>query len=508
MTEPEIVDKTRITTCISILLGMLLLVVPGSYGQGTDGEAPNVLFIAVDDLRPQLGSFGEPQMVTPNIDRLAAEGVRFPRHYVQAPTCGASRYAMLLSRRLRSSRPASYGNGAFSLLAERDSTRPVALPRHFRRHGYHTVGIGKISHSPDGRRHEKTTRPGATDDPEAPLQMPNSWDEMYGPRGPWKTAWRAFFAYDGGTSRDRGKTPATESADVPDTGYPDGLMAEMAVDELRALKDRDQPFFLGVGFYKPHLPFNAPQRYWDLYDRDRMGLAPHPAPPNGAPDVSLHEGGELFGGYGGVVWDDSITNAEARKLRHGYYAATSYVDAQIGTVLDALERLGLEENTVVVLWGDHGWHLGNLGIWGKHTTYEFSLRSPLIVRAPGVTPPEGGVAREIVESVDIYPTLADVSGLPLPETVDGESLLSHLTHPTRRDGREGTAFGYWRRGKRWGTTVRTERYRLTRWASEEGGQVEFELYDHWFDPHETENVAEERPGVVQRLLERMRENGG
>jgi len=237
-----------------------------------------------------------------------------------------------------------------------------------------------------------------------------------------------------------------------------------------------------------------------------MGLAPRPTPPTGAPDVSLHGSGELVGGYGGVVWDDSITTAEARTLRHGYYAATSYVDAQVGKVLDALDRLGLTEKTIVVLWGDHGWHLGDLGMWGKHTTYEFSLRSPLVVRAPGLTPAEGAVARNVVESVDIYPTLADVSGLPVPETVDGESLRPHLTDPTRRDGEEETAFGYWRRGDWWGKTIRTDRYRLTRWTNEEKERTQIELYDHWVDPHETENVAEARSSVVQRLLERMRDD--
>jgi arylsulfatase A-like enzyme len=501
-------SKGRAT--LLLVLGLTLLpAVPRAQGQEESGasggeQPPNVLFIAVDDLRPQLESYGKPRMHTPNIDRLAAEGVRFPNHFVQAPTCGASRYAMLMSRRPHPSRPATYGNGAFSLLAERDSARPRALPHHFRHHGYHTVGIGKISHSPDGRRHEKTTRPDATDDPEAPPQMPDSWDEVYGPRGSWNTAWRAFFAYAGGMSRDRGKTPPVEAADVPDTGYPDGLTANMAVDELRERKGREQPFFMAVGFYKPHLPFNAPQRYWDRYDRNRIGLAPHPAPPTGVdPAVSGLGSGELFGGYGGVVWDDSITAAEARKLRHGYYAATSYVDAQIGTVLDALEQLDLKENTIVVLWGDHGWHLGDLSVWGKHTTHDFSLRSPLIVRAPGVTPPAGAAARTVVESVDLYPTLAELCGLPVPEAVDGESLMPFLKRPDR-PSEEAAAFGYWRSQGDWGKTVRIGRYRLTRWANDEGKRAQVELYDHRVDPNETENVADQHPAVVRRLMRRLK----
>ena len=492
---------------LAVLSFMLFLLVPfQARGQEAPGgaERPNVLFIAVDDLRPQLESYGWARMHTPAIDRLAAGGVRFMHHYVQAPTCGASRYAMLLSQRLRRARPATYDNSAFSLLATPDSSRPPALPRHFRRHGYRTVSIGKVSHSPDGRRHEKTTRPDTTDDPDAPPQMPGSWDEVQGPRGPWDTAWRAFFAYAGGGSRTRGETPATESADVPDTGYPDGLTAHLATRKLRDLKEHGQPFFLAVGFYKPHLPFNAPQQYWDRYDRSRIGLAPHPAPPEGVdPATSLHNSEELFGGYGGIARDDSITEGEARRLRHGYYAATSYMDAQVGKVLDALERLGLKEHTIVVLWADHGWHLGNLGIWGKHTLHEFALRSPLVVRAPGVTPP-GRAARAPVESLDLYPTLAELCGLPAPKTVDGMSLVPLLKRPGRPSKKSPrAAFGYWRRKGRWGKTVRTDRYRLTRWTNAAGEQVQIELYDHRQDPHETENVAAERPVVVRRLMDRL-----
>jgi arylsulfatase A-like enzyme len=499
------------------VLGLVLLgSMPAAHAQGRvettvdDDEPPNVLFIAVDDLHPQLESHGWPRMHTPNMDRLAAEGVRFTRHYVQAPTCGASRYSMLMSQRPRRARPSTYGNSAFELLDEPAEDRPPALPRHFRQNGYRTVSIGKVSHSPDGREHDKTTAPGATDDPEAPPQLPGSWDEVYGPRGPWETAWRAFFGYAGGKSRDRGKTPATESADVPDTGYPDGLTANMAVDELEELDGRDEPFFLAVGFYKPHLPFTAPQRYWDLYDRDRIGLAAHPSAPAGAdPSVSLNSSGELFGGYGGVVQDNAVTGTEeARTLRHGYYAATSYADAQVGKVLGALERLGLKENTVVVLWGDHGWHLGNLGVWGKHTLYEFSLRSPLTVRAPGAETAQPAV-RTPVESIDIYPTLAELSGLPIPETVHGTSLAPLLEAPRRATtGPDApAAFSYWRWGGRWGKTVRTARYRLMRWTDPDGTPAQIELYDHRLDPHETETVAEEHPDVVRRLTRRLNKDG-
>lgn len=266
----------HISSAAAVLMLFLL------SGCGAQPEQPlNVLFIAVDDLRPQAGSYGETYMHTPNLDRLAETGVSFMNHFVQAPTCGASRYSMLTGQRPRPSRPASYGNGAFELLPQTKPDHAVSLPHQFRRNGYRTVSIGKISHSPDGRQHEKTTDEGATDDPQAAPEMPFAWDDVYGPRGQWDTAWRAFFAYAGEKSRVRGLTPAVEAADVDDRGYPDGLIADAAQEELRDLQERGKPFFMAVGFYKPHLPFTAPQQYWDHYDADELSKAPFPSYPEG-----------------------------------------------------------------------------------------------------------------------------------------------------------------------------------------------------------------------------------
>ncbi len=291
----------------------------------------NVLFISIDDLRPQLGCYGQEQMVTPHLDRLAREGRLFNRHYVQVPTCGASRYALLTGR--YPTHRLAFGNGAFNLMPSEEPAGAVSLPHLFKKNGYHTVSIGKISHSPDGRRHGRSQGGRGDGRPEVPF----SWSEVGAPAGKWNTSWRAFFAYADGGTRIIGKTPSYERADAPDDGYPDGLIAQAAIDKLRQLKDRR--FFLAVGFYKPHLPFNAPAKYWDLYDRDKIALAPYRKPPQGVdPRVSLHKSGELTPRYSGLATPGKVTDDEARRLRHAYFACVSYIDAQVGKLLREIVR--------------------------------------------------------------------------------------------------------------------------------------------------------------------------
>lgn len=453
-----------------------------------DAAAPkyNVLFIAVDDLRPQLGCYGHEEMVTPALDKLAREGRRFNHHYVQVPTCGASRCALLTGQ--YPATPAAYENGAFSALDRTAGAAPVSLPALFRQHGYKTVSIGKITHEPDGRRRDG--------EPE----LPYAWDEVGMPHGEWKDAWAAFFGYADGTTRVVGQTPATERADVPDTAYADGLIANAAVAKLDELKDTR--FFLAVGFIKPHLPFNAPSRYWDLYDAATIPAPPNPEPPaNVDPAISLHGSREMRGNYGGLSRKGPVTPEEASHLRHAYRACVSYVDAQIGRVLAELDRLGLSESTIVVVWGDHGWHLGEHGVWGKHTLHEVALRSPLIVRLPQMHAP-GIPAEGLVESVDIFPTLAELCGLPIPDELLGESFSQLLGDP-QATGKQAV-YGFWRNGR--GHSIRTPRYRLTQWTAAEdtSNVVQSELYDHENDPNETVNVAGAHPEVVELLSQRLR----
>lgn len=472
--------------CFSIACFVCLLLA-AACPAGERKAQPNVLFIIVDDLRPQLCSYGHAQMHTPNMDRLAATGVRFSNQFVAAPTCGASRYAMLTG--YWPSKPIDLSNNAFQQLRNRQADGPESMVELFRDGGYRTVGIGKISHSPDGRVY-------GYDKPVSDIdEMPNSWDEMGVPAGEWGTGWRAFFAYADGTDRTARlqqdqPAPPTESADIEDTDYPDGLIAQAAIEKLAELKENDHPFFLAVGFFKPHLPFNAPQKYWDLYPVEKVELSPAPKAPEGVNPMAIHDGGIEAARY---THPDNWRQDEAhhRHLRRGYMASVSYIDAQIGKVLDALEAQDLADDTIVVLWGDHGWHLGDLSVWGKHTLFDWSLHSPLIIRVPG-TNNAGQAAQGVVESVDIYPTLADLCGLAPPADIHGISLLPMLEDPT--ESIKPAAFSFWNNGA---ISMRTEQYRLTRYQRE--GQAIYELYDLDADPHETRNIASEQPDLVKRL---------
>jgi iduronate 2-sulfatase len=461
-------------------------------------EKPNLLFIAIDDLRPQLGCYGESWMKTPNIDRLAASGLLFNRHYVQVTTCGASRHALLTG--LRPSVIEDYGNGPFKVHRDELAARPTeSFPHLFKQNGYRTVVVGKVSHSNSN----------SSDD------LSRSWSEVLQLKRRWGTRHNFVNAYaqierPESAPQPRNKGYAFESVQVDDKGYPDGWIAEHAVNALNDLKS--EPFCLAVGFVKPHLPFNAPTKYWDLYDPNKIPAIPFPSiPKNIDPNISLHPSFELMGQYdvpqGGLNDVDYI-----RKLRHGYCAAVSYADAQVGKVLDELDRLDLSKNTIVVLWGDHGWHLGDLGTWGKHTAYERALRSPLIVRLPEMKL-GGQVTDALVETVDIYPTLAELCNLPSPQGLGGDSfaaLLHDLDAPAPTE-----AFGYHRPWKNpnkpdpWGKTLRTDRYRFTVWTTERtgGDVVQVELYDHDVDSEESENIAGNYPALVQDMLARMGDDG-
>ena len=272
------------------------------------------------------------------------------------------------------------------------------------------------------------------------------------------------------------------------------MTAELALSKLKELKQKDKPFFLGVGFFKPHLPFTAPKKYWDLYDPKDIPLSPTPFIPENVSKESLHGSGEL-NGYKltdeAAGLDGPVSDAYARKLRHAYYASVSYIDAQIGKILDELEQLDLTENTVVVLWGDHGWHLGDHLTWGKHTIFERSLKSSLIVKTPKMNQP-GVLADGIVETVDIYPTLMQLCEIDKPTDLDGSSFTSQLNDP-KSPGKEA-AYGYFRNG----ISARTERYRLTKYFRD--AEPKIELYDHKTDPNESKNIAEENPELVNKLM--------
>ncbi len=453
----------------------------------------NVLFIAVDDLRPNLGCYGDEEVISPNIDALAKRGCMFSNHYVQVATCGASRASLLIGQVPRDQ--VGFSNGAFGpfIKLRRSGVKPdlndphgiVALPELFKLNGYTTVATGKVSHTPTA--------------------IPGVWDRDR------QFTFRSISKYPipkiaNGRYKER---LTAKMIDAPDADFIDGLIAESAIKELQILKADGQPFFLGVGFHKPHLPFYAPKKYWDLYERDKLKLAKYTETPRGCNrEISLHESFEMRGQYTQLDVPDAET--EARILQHGYNACVSFIDAQVGKVLAELDRLGLRKNTIIILWGDHGWHLGDYGTWGKHTCFEWALRSPLIVCMPGMQS-TGAVCNGLVETVDIYPTLADICGFKTPGNLDGQSLLPLLNNP-RLPGKKFTrgymAEGGWRSKKPLGYTIRTEQYRLVQWrdkkTKEPTGYVE--LYDHINDPGETVNVADNNPEVLRELIKLLEKN--
>ncbi|MEZ5302851.1 MAG: sulfatase, partial [Verrucomicrobiales bacterium] len=469
----------------------------GAPAPAPAAERPNVLLILVDDLKPALGCYGDPLAKTPNLDRFAASGLRFDAAYCNQAVCAPSRFSLMLGSHSTSS--GLYGLGSHLRKALPDA---VTLPQHFAKHGgYRTESLGKIFHIGHGN----------FGDP-ASFSVPHFKDKVVEYRDPASkpegrlTREEAMFqnqpAPPGGMNAlPRGA--AFESPDVPDDAYADGRVAAETIKRLHAAKERlakeGTPFFIAAGFARPHLPFSAPQKYWDLHDPAKFRLAPNPDLPEGAPKVAGKRGGEIRNYFPVPDKGDpaQISDAVARQLIHGYYASASYVDAQIGKVLAALDDLGLTGNTVVVLWGDHGFHLGDLGIWTKHTNYEQANRIPILIRAPGVTAP-GTATGQLAESVDLFPTLADLAGLPAPDgpqPIDGVSLAPVLRDPSRRV--RDHAFHAYPNAKL-GRAIRTERYRFVEWLGNDDPpeRAELELYDYQNDPLESKNLAAALPDVV------------
>ncbi len=439
--------------------------------QAAPEGAPNVLFIPVDDLRPQLRCFGHEQMISPGIDRLAAEGTAFLRTHCQQAVCAPSRASLLSGLRPDSTR-------VWDLHTPLHTTRPeiVTLPRHFRANGYTTASLGKVYH------HR------VKDDPEG-------WSEP-----PWSAGMPAHASPDAHRERAQARQaaraagvelmwrgPSTEALDVPDEEYPDGALTARALEDMRRLAQAPEPFFLAVGYHRPHLPFACPQRYWDMYPPESISLADNPFRPRDCPDIALHNWGELRR-YSDIPAQGDLPEDKARELIRGYYACTTFIDTQVARLLDELERLELRESTIVCLWGDHGWQLGEHGLWCKHTNFETSTHSPLLISAPGQAA-AGRPTRALCEFVDIYPTLCELCGLELPAHLEGTSLRPLMDDPERPWKR--AAFSQYPRGRVMGYSMRTDRYRYTQWREEHGAGdvVASELYDHQVDPGENVNLA-------------------
>ncbi|MEW4564166.1 sulfatase [Bremerella sp. JC770] len=451
-----------------------ILLVLFSITQLQAADRPNVLFIAVDDLRPELGCFGKPHVHSPNIDRLAAQGTVFERAYCMVPTCGASRAALMTSIRPSPDRFKTY-----LASAEKEVPNITTLNTHFKNSGYTTISNGKIFH------HASDNAKGWTEKP-------------WRPQGP---SYKLPESIAAAKTTPKGRGPAYESADVEDDFYRDGKLANKTIEDLRRLKEQDEPFFLAVGFFKPHLPFVAPKKYWDLYDPATIALPETYHRPKNAPNVAIHSSGELRA-YAGIPKQGPVSDETALNMIRGYYACVSYTDANIGKLLDELDRLNLADNTIVVLWGDHGWNLGEHTLWCKHSCFETSMHAPLVIKVPGKY--AGQKTAALTEFIDIYPSLCELCGIDTPKHCQGQSFVPLLEDPTAA----GKPFAIGRFGP--GDTIRTDKFRYTEYASRKNGVHAKMLYDHHTDPQEDTNIVQrqELQTKVEALSESLNENKG
>ena len=418
-----------------------------------DKKAPHVLFIAVDDLRPELNCYGAERSISPNIDRLAAMGTLYENAYVQVPVCGASRASLMAGMYPTEKRFTWYGTRFDKPTSNQwgksctGAPNIPDIPEWFKENGYKTFSMGKIYHY-------------ANDNEQA-------WDliDRVG----------YFKAYQ--LPENQGKSPAYESAPVEYNAYPTGIMTDKIIQQMRDAKDSDQPHFFTAGYSKPHLPFVAPEKYWDLYDAEDLSLpSNYTFFPKDAPLSANSDWGELRNMYDDVPSEGPVSDAMALKLIHGYLACVSYTDDMIGKLLDELESLEMLDDTIIILWGDHGFQLGDHTLWCKHTLFETSMHAPLIISAPGYE--AGQRVNSLAEMVDIYPTLCELAGLELPTHLQGKSLVPTMEDPDTTHKK--AIYGRYHAGE----TVRTERFQYSEWSN--GDRM---LYDHEKDPNEDINVV-------------------
>ncbi len=437
----------------------------------------NVLFIIADDLRPQLGCYGDKMVKSPNIDRLAEQGYIFTRAYCQQALCGPSRTSFLTGYRPEKTK-------VRDIVTHFRSTIPdaITLPQLFKNNGYESVGLFKVFHlvgfAPRGFGNLNDTVSWSI-----PLWLPTH--TSYGTIGDslFRLSYRAHLKKGPIGYNNLPRSLAFEATDVKDSMMNDGQTAQRAIRYISQLKDK--PFFMAVGFYHPHLPFTAPAKYWGLYNEDSLTLPDNQYKPVGAPDYAVVDSKELRS-YVNIPDTGTFSTKLKKQLLHGYLASISYVDAQIGLVLDELKRQDLDKNTIIVLMGDHGYQVGEHNMWGKkHTNFEISTHAPLIISVPDMR--SGQRIDKLVEFIDIYPTLADLCHLNPPSDLDGRSLLPLLYNPDTSTWNY-PAFSSYPRGSRMGTSIRTDDFRLTEWKLNQEEPV-YELYDHRSDPEENKNVA-------------------
>lgn len=469
-----------------------------AVAQVEKSEKPNILLLLVDDLKPTLGVYGDKAAHSPNIDRLASKGMVFTQAYCNQAVCMASRYNLLLGSR-------STSTGLYNFGKEFRDVYPnaVTLPQYFMNAGYHVESMGKVFHIGHGNTDDKASWSiPHYKDKVIEYILPESTNRQLTREESYFENTRMFIE-DLPPNGNLPRGAAWESPDVLDNAYADGRVASHAIDRLRELsKNSSQPFFMAVGFARPHLPFCVPKKYWDLYDPTKLPMPVNEEKPIGVPACALKRKGEIVQFFPIPEEEEGLfQDSLKRKLIHGYYASMSYMDAQLGRVMSELERLKLDRNTIVVFWGDNGWHLGDHGIWTKHTNFEQATHIPLLFVAPGVTNP-GTSSAQLAETVDIYPTLAELAGLPKPtgpQPVDGVSLIPVLKNVKERV--RNHAYHSYPRSGYLGEAIRTQQYRMVRWTNMEDAakKVLYELYDYQDDPHETKNLAADLHETVKEL---------
>ncbi|QDT02085.1 Arylsulfatase [Rubripirellula lacrimiformis] len=463
-----------------------------STSQTSSHGRPNVLFIAVDDLRPSMGCYGDPHAITPNMDGLASRGVQFNRAYCQVAVCNPSRASLMTGIR-----PDNLGVWTLPIHFREAKPDAVTMPQWFRQFGYTAVSHGKIYHNP-------TPDPQSWSEPIRALGfLPNPYPE--GTRSIVQAAMTNLPAND--WRKNNLRNPSTAAADLADNQLLDGARTDMAIDDLRRLGKQPEPFFLAMGYIRPHLAWVAPEKYWQMHDPTTLPVLEDQQVIADTPGYAPSNNSELSH-YVDLIdmpkpWDETELSTEKRRhLMHGYYACVSYVDAQIGRLLKALDDEGLAENTIVVLWSDHGWKLGENRGWGKMTNYEIDARVPLIIAAPTL-PTAGQTTNQLAELLDIYPTLCELAGIETPDFIDGRSLVPVLKDP-QTAVRDAATSQYYRKfdGRQYmGYSMRTRDYRFVQWRDFDTGQVtDHELYDHRTIDIESENIF---PTASTDLIDRL-----
>jgi len=509
-----------------VILFLLIIASSTVFAQKKLTTNPNILFIAVDDLKPVLGCYGNTLVKTPNIDRLAKMATVFNSNYCQQAVCGPTRASLMTGKRPDYTK-------IWNLTTQMRDMNPdiLTLPQYLISQGYVTSGVGKIYHPSSAingvdpvswsipyLKAKESDFPANLGEPaKGQYQLATTKALMTPEMIKERKQKNKELAQDNDENPKSIIGPSTECIDVPDNAYNDGVNALIAQKQIITLSKQNKPFFMAVGFSKPHLPFVAPKKYWDMYQREDMPIAPFQEHAKNSPLIAYHQSGELrnypdIPAYATLPADSlriGLKLEKQKELLHGYYAAVSYMDAQVGLLLNTLESLGTLDNTIIVLWGDHGWHLGDHDLWHKHTVFEQATRAPLIIASPGI---KAGKTNSFSEFVDVFPTICNLAGLPIPNQLDGKSLkplmqnnkasvkeYSVSQYPRKLKKEEVKQLGY-QKGNLMGYTLRTERYRYTIWMNDFTSKQAFqakkvyavELYDYEKDPLEKVNVAKDK----------------